>query len=102
MDHAYTMIHGLERRLDGHVLIINEHAALEAACAMNDRHTKHDIHQRGFACAILSDQGVDFADPDIEANVFKHGVTGIILGNILKTKKVLTHSKNPAPKPQRT
>jgi hypothetical protein len=72
-------MNSLVRGLEADFLSVYQDVALVSAGARNDGHAEEDIHQRGFSGAVLSDEGVDFALPDIKIDVCQNAVSIIAL-----------------------
>ena len=88
MDHADAEVHRVARRAHRHLFAVQQDLAAVAAGLLNDGHSEQNVHQRGFACAVLAEQRVNLARPDVQVHALEHGVSGILLADVFHLQGV--------------
>ena len=89
MHHADALEHGVVGRHHVGGFAAQEHFALEAACRMDDGHTKQHVHQRGLARAVFAQQRMDLAGAHGQGHVAQNGVLTIALGDVFHLQYIL-------------
>ena len=78
-----SQLHGLYRAVDLHFLSVNLNGSFKTACVVNDRHTKQDIHQGGFSCAVFSHQRMNLTGTYRKVNSLQDTVPEIFFHNMI-------------------
>ncbi len=89
VNHSDTGIHCLVGRFKVYELSVYQDFALITTGTCYHRHPEQDIHQGGFAGAVLSDKSVYLSPFYIKINVRQNAVSIVVLRNIFKLEKTL-------------